>query len=199
MPLDLARQVGELQGQVHALERTVIDIHDDVRKLLKWAATHEGADEQRSERTANVLKGRANLYTLAAGMIGAFSSIGLETIAKRLGWLCIAVVLAWPIVVRGAPPENADPALAPWFQSLHNAAGAFCCDQADGRATEHVRVANDGSYSALIDERWNNDPPAWVPVPKGAVLDRPDNPTGRYVVFWTAGAGVICLVRPAEG
>ncbi len=46
-----------------------------------------------------------------------------------------------------APPENADPALAPWFQSLRQPeTGMSCCDIADCRPTEYRTVGD------LLDE-----------------------------------------------
>lgn len=91
---------------------------------------------------------------------------------------------------RAAPPENADPALAPWFNDLRQPwTNALCCSLADCRATES-RTQGD-HYEAFIDG-------AWRAVPDDKVLQRSDNPTGHAVVCWTPQAGILCFVRPPE-
>ena len=62
-----------------------------------------------------------------------------------------------------APPENTDPSLEPWFNSLSAADGTSCCKIADCRPTKS-HFAVDG-YEALIDEMW-------IPVPWDRVLPR---------------------------
>jgi len=111
-----------------------------------------------------------------------------------LGALAIAAKPAWT-----APPENADPGLAPWFRSLAQpGTGVPCCDIADCRQVEY-RMRN-GHYQAYIGNafpRWTRAPFAWVDVPDGNVLHRRDNPTGEGVACWQGGQ-VICFV-PASG
>jgi hypothetical protein len=92
-------------------------------------------------------------------------------------------------LAKGAPPENADPALAPWFRSLQGNDGVSCCSIADCRATDD-RV-KDGHYEALIAG-------AWIPVPDDKVLRRTDNPTGRAVVCWLPNRGVMCFIAGSE-
>jgi hypothetical protein len=87
------------------------------------------------------------------------------------------------------PPENADPALAPWFQSLQAPNGSSCCSMADCRMTEYR--TNETGYEALIEGRW-------MTVPPDRVLERVGNPTGRAVVCYAPGMGILCFVRPAE-
>jgi hypothetical protein len=100
----------------------------------------------------------------------------------------LIAVLAAP-GARAAPPENADPALAPWFQSLQAPNGSSCCSIADCRMTDYR--TNKSGYEALIEGRW-------MTVPRDRVLDRVSNPTGRAVVCYLPGMGILCFVRPAE-
>jgi hypothetical protein len=89
-----------------------------------------------------------------------------------------------------APPDGADPSLAPWFQGLRQpGTGISCCSIADCRTTDY-RTRMDG-YEVLIDDRW-------VSVPWEKVLQHMTNPTGRAVVCWTPQRGVLCFVRPDE-
>ncbi len=90
----------------------------------------------------------------------------------------------------GRPPENADPTLAPWFQSLAvPGTGVSCCSIADCRPTDYRTVGD--HYEALIEDKW-------VVIPPRKVLDRTDNPIGRAVVCWTPERGVMCFVRGTE-
>jgi hypothetical protein len=89
-----------------------------------------------------------------------------------------------------APPDGADPTLAPWFQGLRQpGTGTSCCSIADCRTTDYR--TNGESYEALIDDRW-------VAVPSDKILQRADNPTGRAVVCWTPTRGIMCFVRASE-
>ena len=89
-----------------------------------------------------------------------------------------------------APPQNADPALAPWFRSLlQPGTTVSCCSLADCRPTDY-RIAAD-HYEALVGG-------SWVAVPPDKILDRTDNPTGRAVVCWTPQRGIMCFVRATE-
>ena len=91
---------------------------------------------------------------------------------------------------RPAPPDNADPALAPWFNSLRSPwTNALCCSIADCRPTDS-RINGD-HYEAFVGGQWRSVPP-------DAVLRRTDNPTGRAVVCWTPSAGIMCFVRGPE-
>jgi hypothetical protein len=90
----------------------------------------------------------------------------------------------------GRPPENADPTLAPWFQSLAvPGTGITCCSIADCRPTEYRTVGD--NYEALIEDKW-------VAIPPRKVLQPNDNPVGRAVVCWTPERGVMCFVRGTE-
>ncbi|MDR3536733.1 MAG: hypothetical protein P4L71_09565, partial [Acetobacteraceae bacterium] len=58
---------------------------------------------------------------------------------------------------RAAPPPNADPSLAPWFNSLQQpGSGISCCSIADCRRTDS-RVAGD-HYEVMIDGQWRAVP-----------------------------------------
>jgi hypothetical protein len=106
------------------------------------------------------------------------------------GRFVLIVTLSLTSAAAAAPPENADPALAPWFQSLAvPGTGISCCSIADCRPTEYRMV--DDHYEALIEGRWTHIPPR-------KVLDRTDNPVGRAVVCWTRERGIMCFVRGSE-
>ncbi len=100
------------------------------------------------------------------------------------------LLLAGIAAARGAPPENADPSLAPWFQSLRQpGTGISCCSIADCRTTDYRTTAR--GYEALVDGRW-------LAVPPDRVLQETENPTGRAVVCYLPGKGILCFVRPSE-
>jgi hypothetical protein len=121
-------------------------------------------------------------------VLGCFTMIRLAIVAASLS----LVVTAY-----ARPPENADPALAPWFQQLQQPhTGAPCCSLADCRPTS-FRQDPDG-YEALIDDKWDMSPARWVRVPEDKILAETTNPTGTAVVCWVPAAGVLCFVRPAE-
>ncbi len=104
------------------------------------------------------------------------------------GMITAALLAAAP--APAAPPENADPALAPWFQSLRQPeTGISCCDVADCRPTEYRTVGD--AYEVWVDDRW-------MTVPPRRILQRADNPIGRAVVCWTPQRGIMCFVRGTE-
>jgi hypothetical protein len=93
-------------------------------------------------------------------------------------------------IASASPPDNADATLAPWFQSLRQpGTGISCCSMADCRITEY-RTSGVG-YEAFIDDKW-------LAVPPDRVLQHTDNPTGRAIVCYMPGRGILCFVRPAE-
>lgn len=89
---------------------------------------------------------------------------------------------------QAAPPEGADQALAPWFNSLQTNNGSSCCSIADCRTYDY-RGAVD-HYQILYDGEW-------LDVPPGAVLARYDNPTGRAVAC-VFGGRVLCFIKASE-
>jgi hypothetical protein len=93
-------------------------------------------------------------------------------------------------VASASPPDNTDAALAPWFQSLRQpGTGISCCSMADCRITEYR--TNGVGYEAFIDDKW-------LAVPPDRVLQHTNNPTGRAIVCYMPGRGILCFVRPAE-
>lgn len=111
--------------------------------------------------------------------------------------IAIAVGLAFSQVAVAAPPDNPDPALAPWFESLKQpGTDAPCCSIADCRTVE-FRQDRDG-YEVLIDARWKMSTSFWLRVPPNRIIERIDNPTNRGVVCFTPEAGILCFVRPPE-
>ncbi|HXZ02280.1 MAG TPA: hypothetical protein VEI03_19960 [Stellaceae bacterium] len=121
---------------------------------------------------------RPLLSAAAAGMLALLS----------VGTVCLA-----------RPPENADPAFAPWFQSLRAPDGGLCCSEADCRPVEY-RISGD-HYEVLIGKQYGDDVlPHWEEVPADSVLSKTDNPTGRAIACWLpyTNPKVLCFVRPAE-
>lgn len=111
----------------------------------------------------------------------------------------LALLLPSPLPAHAMPPENSNPALAPWFKSLTNPNrhSMSCCAEADGHILldKQLRVIGD-HYQVWIEQ-------AWQDVPPDAVLDRVPNPTGGPVVFYTRFPAndkptIFCLVRPSE-
>src|SRR5215469_16074808 len=63
--------------------------------------------------------------------------------------IIIAVGLALSRATLAAPPDNPDPALAPWFESLKQpGTGASCCSIADCRTAHRGGPACPGGVSA---------------------------------------------------
>ena len=105
--------------------------------------------------------------------------------------LALAAALLIAGHAEAAPPPDADPALAPWFQGLQAPdTGRSCCSIADCRPTE-ARTRGD-HYEVLIEDKW-------LVVPPQRILTRTDNPTGRAVVCWTPALGIMCFVHAPEG
>lgn len=108
--------------------------------------------------------------------------------AFRGAVIVLAMLCASP--ARARPPDDADPALKPWFDDLRQpGTGTPCCSVADCRPTRY-RI-RDGHYEVEILG-------LWLPVPHDRVLDRSDNPTGHAIVCWLPTEGVLCFVRPPE-
>ena len=109
--------------------------------------------------------------------------------------LALLLLLLVPVVghataARAAPPPDADPTLAPWFNSLRQPwTNALCCSVADCRQVESR--LSDGHYEALIEGQWRR-------VPDQLILNRDDNPTGHAVACWTPASGILCFIRPPE-
>ena len=109
-----------------------------------------------------------------------------------------AVAIALSVTaVYAAPPDNADPSLTPWFNSLKQpGTGAECCSIADCRAAE-VRQDSQG-YEVKVDHKWHVSSTFWLRVPAERILDERHNPTGGAVLCYTPEAGILCFVPPPE-
>src|SRR5690348_10203276 len=117
----------------------------------------------------------------------------------------IAVLALLVTTIAGAhaaPPENADPTLAPWFQSLEvpGTNHSSCCSQSDCRPVDY-RVINDYYEALLTPEQFARAgvmQSRWIRVPYDRILQRVDNPTGKAILCWQPGTGVLCFIRPDE-
>ena len=114
-----------------------------------------------------------------------------------------AIVLQWAIIIlatvllytaraHSAPPDHADPALAPWFHSLKQPNGIGCCDVSDCRIIEEDRWRyNDEGYEVLVDDKW-------IAIPKDRVLHKA-NPTGGAVLCMESTYKIIYCFVPGMG
>ena len=117
------------------------------------------------------------------------SNAARSSVVTRLQVAVVALAfVAQPVLA--APPPDADPALAPWFNSLRQPwTNALCCSMADCRPVDSR--LNDGHYEALIEGEWRRGP-------DHLILNRNDNPTGRAIVCWTPQVGILCFVRAPD-
>ncbi|GAC1332918.1 MAG: hypothetical protein NVSMB26_13270 [Beijerinckiaceae bacterium] len=121
------------------------------------------------------------------------SIAGARSIARIFALSC-AIAIGGPALA--APPDNPDPRLTPWYNSLRQpSTGAECCSLADCRTVE-FRQSRDG-YEVLVDQRWRLSSPYWARVPAEKILRR-DNPTGHAVACFTPEAGIMCFVPPPQ-
>ena len=105
-----------------------------------------------------------------------------------LWFACLAVL--GTAASDAAPPENADPALHGWFESLKQpGSGVSCCSIADCRPVEYRLVA--GGYEAFLDAKW-------VHVPDDKVLHGLSNPVARGIVCRSPISGTILCFVPAS-
>ena len=89
-----------------------------------------------------------------------------------------------------AAPENPDPALHGWFESLKQpGSGVSCCSIADCRPVEYRLVAD--GYEAYLDAKW-------VHVPGDRVLHGTSNPMARGIVCRSPISGTILCFVPAS-
>jgi hypothetical protein len=104
-------------------------------------------------------------------------------------WLACFIVLGIGASL-AAPPENADPALHGWFESLKQpGSGVSCCSIADCRPVDYKMDSN--GYEALIEAKW-------VRVPDEKILHGKPNPTGRGVLCRSPISGTILCFVPAS-
>ena len=93
--------------------------------------------------------------------------------------------------LKAAPPEQANPELHGWFESLKQpGSGISCCSIADCLPVDY-KMETEG-YEALIEARW-------VPIPGDKVLHGKPNPTGRAILCRSPISGtVLCFVPAGE-
>jgi hypothetical protein len=104
---------------------------------------------------------------------------------RQLWLLIVTAGLVVASVALGAPPENADPALAPWFRSLAQpGTGISCCSIADCRPVD-ARTTSSG-YEIFVKDQW-------LAVPPEKVLQGKQNPTGKPVAC-VLNNQVLCFV-----
>jgi hypothetical protein len=95
----------------------------------------------------------------------------LACATRRWGFVLSVGLLLIATPLHAAPPPDADPAMAPWFNSLRQpGSGISCCSIADCRPVDYRTV--DNHYEAFIEGEWRAVPPE-------KVITRADNPTGR--------------------
>jgi hypothetical protein len=120
----------------------------------------------------------------------------LRTLCAVACLIAIAAGAAW-----AAPPEGEEArqyrGYEGWFKKLWNPMqGIACCDVSDCRFVSYRPTAN--GYVIEINGQS-------VPVPPHAVIDRPDNPTGRGVACYRPSGNpfsplhIMCFIRAAEG
>jgi hypothetical protein len=104
------------------------------------------------------------------------------------GVFAVAGLIGTVSAAKGAPPANADPSLAPWFESLQRPDGSgSCCSTADCRRVQSRRGGK--SYEVQLDG-------TWVAVPQDRVLRR-ENPTGDAIAC-TRSHVILCFVPAPE-
>ena len=112
---------------------------------------------------------------------------------RRRSTALVIIALLAGFAAQGSaqPPDNADPQLHDWFQSLQQpGTGAPCCSIADCRQVDY-RLAS-GRFEVLIDARW-------VPVTDATILHGMSNPTHRGVLCRLPISGAIrCFVPASE-
>ena len=90
----------------------------------------------------------------------------------RLALLLAAAV----ILVRDPTGKWAGDPLEPWFQSLHNKRGLYCCARADGQPLDDSEWdIKDNKYRIFLQGEW-------IVVPDDAVLSDP-NKFGKAIVW----------------
>ena len=113
--------------------------------------------------------------------------------------IILLILVIWILVVvsaKSAPPENPDPALAPFYKSLMipGAEHISCCSETDCRPVK-TRM-KDGKLQMFADSTiYKDGNNQWVDVPQNRILSPRENPTGEPVACWDNFNGVICFVH----
>ena len=104
---------------------------------------------------------------------------------RRLWLVGVGVAVLVGSAALARPPENADPALAPWFKSLAQpGTGVSCCSIADCRPVD-ARITPTG-YEIFVHDRW-------LRVPPEKILRGKKNPIGKPVAC-VLNDQVLCFV-----
>jgi hypothetical protein len=108
-------------------------------------------------------------------------------VAARYSLVSLLILVAGGL--RAAPPEQANPELHGWFESLKQpGSGISCCSIADCLPVDY-KMETEG-YEALIEARW-------VRIPGDKVLHGKPNPTGRAILCRSPISGTILCFVPA--
>ena len=92
--------------------------------------------------------------------------------------------------LEAAAPENGEPSMHGWFESLKQpGSGVSCCSIADCRPVDYK--LNGEGYEALIETRW-------MRIPDDKILHGKPNPTGRAVLCRSPISGTILCFVPAS-
>lgn len=111
--------------------------------------------------------------------------------------LAAAALVAVPMTAMPAPPENADPALAPFFRSLKQPGTSIsCCDISDCRPVK-TRFHGDSLQVFIPAKDFQQGIDDWVNVPPGKMLTPRENPTGEPIACWNKWIGVLCYLNGA--
>lgn len=149
------------------------------------AGSYDGRHRQAPERPA-----RFEILAHAAAHV--LTEVSVRTLVIEAMAFALSVTPVYAL-----PPDNVDPSLTPWFNSLKQpGTGAECCSIADCRTAE-VRRDSQG-YEVKIDHKWHVSSIFWLRVPAERILDEHSNPTGRAVLCYTPEAGILCFVPPPE-
>ena len=97
----------------------------------------------------------------------------------RLALLLAAAV----ILIRDPTGKWANDPLKPWFESLRNKLGLYCCARADGHPLD------DGDWDMKGDSYRVRLQGEWIVVPDYAVISSP-NKFGKAVVWFREGADI---------
>lgn len=112
---------------------------------------------------------------------------------RRSADFVVFAVLALSVAftpIQAAPPEQTDPALSGWIDSLKQpGTGVSCCSIADCGPVEY-RLGTDG-YEALLEARW-------MRVPDNRILRGVSNPLARGVLCRSPISGTILCFVPAN-
>jgi hypothetical protein len=92
----------------------------------------------------------------------------------------LALLLAAAVIlIRDPTGKWAGDPLQPWFESLQNSLGRYCCAEADGHPLDEGQWdIKDNKYRVFIEGKWSV-------VPDQAVISGP-NKFGKAIVWFTS-------------